>query len=668
MVIGEIISEGKQRLSGCQEQSQRQGSVRRAKILAPDKLIDFADLPVPQEYIRQIEQYGIKPVVISRWLNAISAFLSDEQVKQAPGLIRALPFVEKVVPVVIYRRRDVSESSPVSAISKTESTHGLDYGPSLTQLNLMQVPRLHDIGVTGKGILIGMLDDGFRWKWHEALANIKVIAEHDFINNRDSTSNGPNDVEGQDTHGTETLSAIGGYMPRKLIGAAYSASFILGKTEYFPISDLKVEEDYWVAGIEWMESRGVDVVSSSVGYNTFVDAPSYTHADGDFDGRTATTTQAAVMAARKGVVVVNAMGNEGNGNGIIGTMLVPADADSIISVGAVGADTSLASFSSTGPTDDGRIKPDVVAMGRYVYAALPPGPGTYTYESGTSLSTPLTAGVAALVLSVRPELTPIQVRDAICNTAIHYKDKSLPTRTATYPNNSYGWGLVNAYDAAVYYGLVMSNEPQLSFSNSVSSVSTYIVSSSAISSSSVKLRYSTGGTAYSTVNMSLATVLDAATSSGKYVAVIPSQVIGTQVRFYVEAADGGGKRTSPYNAPDGVFAFTYGDTIIKPPLAFVVPTAYALFQNYPNPFNPSTKIRYDLPNPSVVTLKVFDVLGREVRTLVDGEQQVGRYEVPFSAMGGSVPGGDAGNLSSGVYFYQLRANDFRETKKMVVLR
>jgi len=632
---------------------------RRAK-LSPEQLIDFTDLPVSVDYISKIEQHGVKPVVISRWLNAVSAFLSDEQVKQAPELIRVLPFVEKIVPVVVYHRRDINESSPAPFIPKTESAHSLDYGPSLTQLNLMQVPRLHDIGITGKGILIGMLDTGFRWKWHEALGNIKVIAEHDFINNRDSTANGPNDAANQDEHGTATLSTIGGFMPGKLIGAAYGASFILGKTEWVP-TETRIEEDNWVAGIEWMESKGVDVVSSSLGYDKF-DPDSngyvfaYTHAHGDFDGRTAVTTRAAVMAARKGVVVVTAMGNEQNGNGIVGTMIAPADADSIISSGAVASDTMLASFSSTGPTDDGRIKPDVVAMGLYVFASLPSGPSTYAYLSGTSLSTPLTAGVAALVLSARPELTPIQVRDAIRNTAVHFKDKKFPTRTATYPNNFYGWGLVNAYDAAVYYGLAISNEPQITFANGVNTISTYVVSKSPINPYSVKLKYSTdGGATFSTLNMSLVSALDNTTSSGKYAAVIPSQTTGTIVKFYIEATDSIGTRKNPHNAPDSLFIFKYGDTTTLPT---VIPTAYMLFQNYPNPFNPSTKIRYDLPEQAFVTLKVFDILGREVQTLVDRQQQAGRYEVPF----------DARNVSSGVYFYQLRANGFQETKRMIIVR
>ena len=210
-------------------------------------------------------------------------------------------------------------------------------------------------------MLVGMLDSGFRWRVHESLNTRHVIAEHDFIFNDDTTANQAGDASNQDQHGTLTMSTLGGYMPGKLIGPAFDADFILAKTEYIP-TETRIEEDHWAAAIEWMEANGVDVASSSLGYNTF-DLPDsgYTWANGDFNGRTSITAQAAIQAARLGVVVCDAMGNEGNGDGVIGTMLTPADADSIISVGAVTFSKLLAGFSSTGPTNDGRTKPDVSA-------------------------------------------------------------------------------------------------------------------------------------------------------------------------------------------------------------------------------------------------------------------------------------------------------------------
>src|SRR3972149_7654738 len=208
-----------------------------------------------------------------------------------------------------------------------------------------------------------MLDAGFRWRSHNALDSLRVLAEYDFIFHDSVSANESNDVPDQDSHGTATLSTIGGFEPGQLIGPAYGASFILGKTEYIP-TETQIEEDNWVAGIEWMESKGVDVVSSSLGYTTVDDGSGYKYSRGDFNGRTAVTTKAAVMAARRGVVVVNSMGNSGNP---VGSIIAPADADSIIAAGAVNYSGVLASFSSVGPTNDGRIKPDVVGPGVSIY-------------------------------------------------------------------------------------------------------------------------------------------------------------------------------------------------------------------------------------------------------------------------------------------------------------
>ncbi len=209
--------------------------------------------------------------------------------------------------------------------------------------------------------------------------------------------------------------------------------------------EIPYEEDLWVAGLEWEERLGADIVSSSLGYNNW-----YTYAN--MDGQTATTTKAAKVAARKGVLVVNAMGNEGNYQDArthtTGTMIAPADADSIVSVGAVDSGLRIASFSSTGPTADGRVKPEVVAQGVSDYVVS--GTSGYQVGSGTSFSTPLTAGVAALVLSAHPTLTPMQVRDRLTSTARALYDSS--NGIVSQPNNFFGWGILDALKAVGFNG------------------------------------------------------------------------------------------------------------------------------------------------------------------------------------------------------------------------
>jgi len=416
---------------------------RRAKVLPADRLIDELDLPVAPSYIDGVRRTGAVIRATSRWFNAVSAELSATQ----RATVQSLPFVASVSPVAVFRknRPEVSLERHSTPLLKRQSTSALDYGSSLAQLNSIGVVEVHNRGINGSGVIVGMIDDGFNnLRSHPALKNIKVIAEYDFIQRDSSTSVAPGEYPGQGGHGAATLSAVGGFESGKLIGAAYGASFILAKSEIDSV-EIRLEEDLYVEALEWMEQLGADVVSSSLGYIDW-----YTNSD--LDGQTATTTKAARIAARKGILLVTAMGNEGNYRDprtqSTGTMIAPADADSIVSVGAMSVDGMLASFSSTGPTADGRVKPEVVAPGVNVYAVA--GASSYGYWNGTSLSTPLTAGVAALVLSANPDLTPMEVRARLTGTARQFKDGS--PRTESYPNNFYGWGIVDAARAVVKPG------------------------------------------------------------------------------------------------------------------------------------------------------------------------------------------------------------------------
>jgi subtilisin family serine protease len=426
---------------------------RRAKVLPPDRLTDELDLPVSESAIAQIKQTGVKIRTVSRWLNAVSVEATPEQLQA----LKALPMVASSEQVTVMKRpRPVpSSSAPLtSSIAKISGTQGLDYGPSATQLTNMKVVDLHAIGVNGTGVLIGMLDDGFNnYRTHDALKNIKIVADSDFIHNINDVNRQPWEISGQGDHGAGTLSAVGGFAPGQLIGAAYGASFLLAKTEMDSSGsvDFHSEEDTYVAALEWAERLGADITSSSLGYKDFAPPPTYTTSD--MNGRTTKVAQAAIIAARKGVLVVTAMGNEGDmpmGLHRDSTLVSPADADSIIAVGATSSDGELATFSSTGPTADGRIKPEVVAQGMAVYWANGSTTTDYSYVQGTSCSTPLVAGAAALILSAHPELTNMQVRDALLYTARHINDGTI--QTTTYPNNYYGYGFVDAYAAAQYYG------------------------------------------------------------------------------------------------------------------------------------------------------------------------------------------------------------------------
>ncbi len=639
---------------------------RREKVLPPSTIVSSLDFPVDQGYLDSLRSRGAEVVGTSRWFNG-AVVTADSSV-----LIRT-----ESLPFVVGIRRIVAYTDPVKTpVNNTEgglakvwaggpsSGDSALYGPSLTQLELSGVPQVHALGINGQGVLIGMLDAGFRYETHDALKNVKIVGEHDFIQNDSITANQPNnnppDAPNQDNHGTSTLSVLGGYSPGNIIGVSYGSSFLLAKTEYVPVSDFKWEEDNWVEGIEWMEARGVDVVSSSVAYNIFVDSSgavdssqSYFFWRGDFNGKKSIASRAATRAAELGVVVVQAMGNEGNGNGVEATMDVPADADSIISVGAVNSQGKLAGFSSTGPTNDGRIKPDLVADGVTDYVAVVPGPDTYAFESGTSFSTPITAGIASLILSVRPEYTPMQVINLLKSTAVRPVIPS-DTNTNYYPNNFYGWGIVNAWDALQKLGFVSPGVFASWQNGSMTYVATRAFSTSGVDVSMSRAYYSFNG-----VNFAALPVFTTDTSNQYAFAAPAPKTLSSYMYFYFDLVDSSGAHLDvPYYGASKPFAIRTGTLA-----SLDSSEAFRLYTSFPNPFSTLTQIGFVLKSPSWVNVDVYDILGRKLRHLFSGEVPKGYEELAWD---GRMNDGEL--ASSGVYLIRVEVNGTAKVLKVLFLK
>ena len=381
------------------------------------------DKSVSPTYIRTLEGHGVQIRTESRWLNAVSAELTDELLAQ----IREMDFVREVRPLA---RRTTTFPEPVPGTAPVSKTADRHYGPSRTQLALMNAIAPLERGINGKGVRIGFLDTPFSEFNHSAFDSLKSDGRLIAIRNFTGKTGDPS------RHGMNVASTAVGYQEGELIGPAHKAEVLAGITEYTP-TETNQEEDNLVAGLEWMESEGADVVNISLGYTDF-DTGQNSYTISDLDGDTGITTIAADRAAALGVVVVSSAGNSGCSIPALCWYYIstPADADSIITVGAVSRDSSRAFFSSFGPTADGRIKPDVSAMGVSVYIARTGA--RFGYSQGTSFSSPLVAAVAAQMLQVNPDLAPIDVRDILRMTA----------HQAAAPDNSLGWGVVNA-DAAV---------------------------------------------------------------------------------------------------------------------------------------------------------------------------------------------------------------------------
>lgn len=403
-------------------------AARRARRGTPSATRTFEDRALAPAYVAGVGAVVARVRHTSRWLNAMSVEATPAQIDALAGL----PFVARLD--VVRRARRVEE--PVVSLPVERSGLGardagedapLDYGTALDQVRQIRVPDLHARGLHGEGVVVAVFDSGFPNLAHEAFASMTIAAERDFVRGLDTVR------ESTDAHGTNTLSTIGGFAPGRLIGPAYAATFLLAVTEDVA-SETPIEEDHWAAAAEWAEGLGADVISSSLGYAAF-DQPFTSYSDRDMDGQTAVTTRAAALAAERGVVVVNSAGNEGFDAGR-NTLVAPADGVRVLTAGAVTRGGTRAAFSSVGPSADGRIKPDVVAMGVNVVVARQ-FEHVYGVASGTSFSCPLTSGVVALVLQAHPDYTVDQVLEAVRSTASQ----------AGAPDRLLGWGLVDAVAA-----------------------------------------------------------------------------------------------------------------------------------------------------------------------------------------------------------------------------
>jgi hypothetical protein len=399
---------------------------RRAKVGRAE--MDFMDLPVSQEYIRCIEVLGAKLRQPLNWFNAATFEMTRDQVM----LVSALPNVRQMDLIRAYRRplEPEQEAPELGSVTPPAEVHALNYGPSYWQIHQIKVDSCHDSSYCGRGVIMAMFDTGFR-KNHVVFDSIRnsgrLIDQHDFYTNRDTTD--------WDSHGTGTWSEAGGFRSGSLIGPAYGATWAIYRTEVVAW-ERNVEEDYWAAALQRTDSLGGEVVSSSLAYKTFDSGQrSYTYQD--MNGNTTIVSRAAKHAANLGIIVCNAMGNSGPNTG---TLEAPADADSILSIGAVDSVGTIATFSSRGPTYDGRRKPEVCAKGVSDYWANWSRTDSFSRASGTSCSTPLVGGSCAVILQARPTWTPMQVRRALMMTASR----------AGNPDNNYGWGIIDVW-AAIHY-------------------------------------------------------------------------------------------------------------------------------------------------------------------------------------------------------------------------
>jgi len=593
---------------------------RRSKVLG-DEIIGFDDLPLKKQYIKEIQAKGVKIVWRLKWFNAVSCWLSDNQMVE----IRDLKSVEKIekVKTIRFNKRELENNILSKTEVENEISYNLDYGFSITQNELSDIPAIHDLGFSGQDVLIGLLDAGFAWRNHPSLKNADVVAEHDFVYGDSSTD------DGDAGHGTAVFSLIGGFDEGWLVGPAYNAKYALAKTENIN-SETHVEEDNYAAALQWMDSLGVDISSSSLGYSEFDEGEgSYTYED--MDGETTIVTQASEIAFSKGILTISSAGNEGNKSWKYIT--APADGFNTIAVGAVSSSNNIAAFSSVGPTYDKRIKPEIVTQGVSCYHAIAYTQG-YGFGNGTSYSAPIASGIAVQLLSAYPYLKNTQMRRIIMESGDNPEE----------PDNSRGYGLLSAKRVLDY--------PNLKEEASRFTLNKMFVDETIGENDDVFVAINDNTT-------DAIPVYEMIRNGNYYSFELPLYPIDTELIFDFSITKENG---SIISFPGEYYKLIYGSLDIVRYTDKEIVQSFQLYQNYPNPFNSSTTIMVDLPESSNLELKVYNILGQEVKTIFSGEKQEGKYSFQWNGYDNY-----GSRVSSGVYIYRITAEGINATQKMILL-
>ena len=400
--------------------------------------VDSTDLPITPRYIDSISLAGNVTILNkSKWLNQVCIQTTDAA---ALAKINSFSFVISANPVRRTEQIEISEKKTKNKfnedVSQTAVTQSLqnttdyyNYGSSFAQIHIHEGEFLHNNGFRGDGMLMAIMDDGFRnyltvTAFDSARNNNQVVETYDFVANKTT-------VTEEDTHGAYCFSIFAANWPGQLVGSCPKAKFYLYRTEDVS-SEYPIEEQNWVAAAERADSIGVDVFSTSLGYTTF-DNPVFDHTYADMNGKTTIIAKANTLAARKGIISVVAAGNDGNDSWhYIGT---PADADSIVTVGAVNSSGIVANFSSYGPSSDGRVKPTVASVGQGTFfAALNNQPAS---GNGTSFATPNMAGLITCLWQAFSDFTNMEIIEAVKRSSSIYST----------PDNRIGYGIPNFHKA-----------------------------------------------------------------------------------------------------------------------------------------------------------------------------------------------------------------------------
>ena len=383
------------------------------------------DAIITPSYLSKLKEFEIEYINSSRWFN-YSLIMADSNVIKE---IEKLSFVKKV-----NRTNTKFSTLDINSTKLTNYTEMIldknSYGESENQVSQLGVDKLHKLGFNGDSIVVGYLDSGFRL-FDDVVDSTQLLGQYDFVNNDNETSNQEGDAVNQDLHGTCVLSTVSAYNQDSLIGMASESFFYLAKTENIS-GEKNIEEDSFVFGLEWLETRGVQLINSSLGYINF-DEGEFSHSFSDLDGNTTLVSQAVNKAVKKYIMFFNAIGNDGPGEK---TLISPSDANSVIAIGGLKKGSEeIANFSSIGPNASGEIRPHFVAQAADVTLASNNPDKKFIKASGTSFASPLMMGATTLIKSAYPEATNFSIFNSMKSVAKNPNGSEL--------SNTFGYGIVD---------------------------------------------------------------------------------------------------------------------------------------------------------------------------------------------------------------------------------
>lgn len=619
---------------------------RRMKFMSHDSIVTFEDVPIFSEYLQRIESYGCKIRLKLKWLNYVVIETSPSIAKEISylGFVRAVQSIGELIPdslKILSLSHFSNQSKKFFYQSQNDILVDPYFGDSKVQLSMLGIDSLLQFGVSADSIIIGIIDTGFKWKQHKTTRDAKILAEWDFVNSDPITQNEELDTIIQDSHGSMVLSIISGKLPRVFIGASPFSSFVLAKTEDIR-SETHFEEDCFASALEWMDSIGVDVITSSLGYRAF-DSLNVNYEFSHLDGKTSLPSYYANRAVFRGISMITAAGNRGPKDS---TLLAPGDALYEITVGAVNqTGDSVLSFSSRGPTYDGRIKPDVCALGAGVVAGNFTHPDSLFFANGTSMATPLIAGGVALLRSAFEEMTPFEIIEWLHRTSSH----------AHNPRNDFGWGVPNFFRLATKYDILISDPISFALFDR-QRIILKVIYNLPVESVYLFIRPESDSIFYNFTMRSLF-------PSMNFFFDIMSESLKDSVFYYyilVRTADGR-ERRKPY-FPNKFFRMKIGDSTENLALVADINFSSVRYLDSTNSYNvviPKEILNKQSPSKfeiisyidQTLQILIFDLLGREILKYRNEllRDQTTFFEVDFS------------KFSNGIYFLKFLSNN-GETK------